>query len=112
MDHGLFQHAGYMGMYNMSLKHVSDYKGVKQANTYLIGWAKRKWPAHLFRITQTQAKIKSEDIRGQKALEKAATDVGRSVRQTMVRPPEELPLEENVRTSRRRLKAPGKLCKH
>ena len=68
--------------------------------------------AHLFRITQTDAKIKKDDIRGQKPLEQAAFKVGRTVRETMIElsdtTPESLPVTENVRDVRKKLKGASK----
>jgi hypothetical protein len=56
--------------------------------------------ANIFRITQTEAKIKRENIRGQGPLEAAAREVGRNVRQAIQdmggTMPENLPPSENI----------------
>jgi DNA-damage-inducible protein D len=68
--------------------------------------------ANLFRITQTEAKITRDNIRGQSRLEDAAFDVGREVRHTMERVsgtvPEELPVAEDIRRVRGKLKGTRK----
>src|SRR5690606_38964799 len=64
LNHAYFQNKGYMGMYNMSLDKLCSLKGVKQGEL-IDRMGKVEMAAHLFRITQTEAKITNEDIRGQ-----------------------------------------------
>jgi len=45
---------------------------------------KEELAANLFRITQTELKIKQDNIQGQSNLEVAAESVGRKVRKTMI----------------------------
>lgn len=40
--------------------------------------------ANIFRVTQTEAKIRNQNIKGQVALENAAETVGRAVRNVMI----------------------------
>lgn len=60
---------------------------------------KEELAANIFRITQTESKIKNQNITGQKSLENAAEVVGRSVRNVMIQntgvAPENLKLDEN-----------------
>ncbi len=79
----LFQDAGYLGMYNMHIGKLKDYKGVPGDRSLLDFMGKTELAANLFRITQTEEKIRNEKIRGQKNLENAHYAVGRKVRQTM-----------------------------
>ena len=71
--------------------------------------AKEELAANLFRITQTEAKIRKENRRGQQSLEHAAEEVGRRVRQTMQEisgnQPEALPPAEDIRAVRKKLKS-------
>jgi DNA-damage-inducible protein D len=73
---------------------------------------KTELAANLFRITQTEEKIRNEDIEGQSPLERAAEHVGREVRQTMIKisgtAPERLPTEQDIRLVRSGLKKAGK----
>ncbi|MGD9853599.1 MAG: damage-inducible protein [Planctomycetaceae bacterium] len=114
-NYAFFQNKGYLGMYNMSLQRLIEYKGVPKSEKLIDRMNKSEMAAHLFRITQTDEKIKREKISGQVPLEQAAFDVGRKVRKTMTElggtAPEDLPLSENVKDSRKKLKDAGKKLK-
>ncbi len=73
---------------------------------------KEEMAANLFRITQTEAKIRNENIRGQRALEFAAENVGHKVRQTMIQTsgnkPEDLPPAEDLKLVQKKLKSANK----
>lgn len=70
---------------------------------------KEELAANLFRITQTEAKIRKERRRGQHSLEDAAEEVGRRVRRTMEEisgnRPEELRPTEDIKVVRKKLKS-------
>jgi DNA-damage-inducible protein D len=103
-----FYNAGYRGMYCMDLTQLRDVKGVSAGRSVLDFMGRQELAANLFRITQTEAKIEKETIRGQKSLEKVAHDVGQTVRKTMIElsgtPPEKLPPAEDIRAVRGNLK--------
>lgn len=107
-----FQNAGYRGMYNMDLKGIKRLKGVPDGRSVLDFMGKTELAANLFRLTQTDEKIRNEDIRGQKPLERVAERVGREVRETMIKisgtAPERLPAEADIRKVRSGLKRAGK----
>lgn len=107
-----FQNKGYLGMYNMSLGRLREYKGIGPKESFLDHIGRVELAANLFRITQTEEKIARKNIRGQTGLEKAAYDVGREVRETMKRvsgtAPEELAAAEDIRKVRRKLKGTRK----
>lgn len=111
-NYAFLQNAGYRGMYNMDLTQLQRRKGVPKGRTILDFMGKTELAANLFRITQTEEKIRNEDIRGQRPLERAHESVGREVRQTMGRisgaRPEDLPLTEDIKQVRRGLKRAGK----
>ena len=69
---------------------------------------KQELSANLFRLTETEAKIKNERVRGQGALENAAMAVGQNVRRAMLENsgtvPENLPLADDIKTVRGGLK--------
>lgn len=94
-DYQFFQNAGYRGLYNMNLSALRRLKGVPDKRTPLDFMGREELAANLFRITQTELKIKHENIRGQQRAEVAAEHVGREVRNTMIRVsntrPEDLP---------------------
>lgn len=96
-----FQNAGYRGMYNMDLWRIREIKGVPSNRSPLDFMGKQELAANLFRITETEAKIKNENVRGQASLERAAEEVGRTVRRTMLdisgTRPELLPPAEDIK---------------
>lgn len=110
-NYAFFQNSGYLGMYNMSLTRLVAFKGAKKGEVLIDRMGKAEMAANLFRITQTDEKIKNESIRGQKRLEQTAHDVGRRVRKTMQdlggKAPEHLPLSEHVNEVRKKLKGTG-----
>lgn len=112
---GLFQNAGYRGLYNMNLRDLRARKGVPGTRTPLDFMGKTELAANLFRITQTEEKIRQESVFGQSALERAAETVGREVRSTMQRisgtVPENLPPAGDIRGVRKELKATSKTFK-
>ena len=69
---------------------------------------KTELAANLFRVTQTEEKIRTERTRGQRALEHTAEDVGRKVRRTMIeisgKRPEDLPPAEDIKSVHKKLK--------
>jgi DNA-damage-inducible protein D len=89
-DHGVrdfsrFVNAGYQGMYNMTLDEIKKAKGVPKNQQIFDRMNRVELAANLFRVTQTEEKVRQEDIRGQAALENAAHQVGVAVRETMIR---------------------------
>jgi DNA-damage-inducible protein D len=107
-NYAFFQNRGYVGMYNMSLERLKQYKGVGVKENLIDRMGKDELAAHLFRITQTTRKIANENICGQPGLEKAAFTVGQKVRHTIEElsgiPPEDLPAAEGIGQVRKKLK--------
>lgn len=68
---GSFNDAGYRGLYELSLKDLERVKGVKKGEL-LDRIGSVELAANLFRITQTEEKIKQDRIQGQ---EQASTDL-------------------------------------
>jgi DNA-damage-inducible protein D len=113
--YGLFQNAGYRGMYCMDYSRLREYKGIKENRSLLDFMGKQEMAANLFRITETEAKIKNQGVRGQQALEHAAETVGKTVRETMLRTsgtaPENLPIADDIKKVRSGLKKAGRELK-
>lgn len=108
-EYALFQNSGYRGLYNMDLWKVRLRKGMPKGRSPLDFMGKTELAANLFRVTQTEEKIRSERIRGQQPLERAAEDVGRKVRRTMIdisgKKPEDLPPAEDIKELHKKLKS-------
>ncbi|MEM5790177.1 MAG: BRO family protein [Syntrophobacteraceae bacterium] len=107
-----FQNAGYRGMYNMNLSALREHKGIPSSRSPLDFMGKDELAANLFRITQTELKIKNENVRGQNRLEVTAETVGQKVRQTMkdisATCPEDMPVAEDIRDMKKELKGLNK----
>jgi DNA-damage-inducible protein D len=107
-NYAFFQNAGYRGMYNLDLSQIRLRKGVPDGRSPLDFMGKTELAANLFRITQTDEKIQSDNIRGQSPLERTAAQVGRKVRETMInisgKSPESLPPSKDIREVQRGLK--------
>lgn len=112
---GLFKNAGYRGLYNMNLCDLRKHKGIPKNRSPLDYMGKDELAANSFRITQTDAKIKRDKVRGQVKLEAVAEGVGKMVRETMAeisgQKPESLPAHEDIRKVRLGLKQAGEIIK-
>ena len=109
--YAFFKDAGIRGMYNMSLHDLILKKGIPEGTLYdFMGTT--ELAGNYFRITQTSERIKSRGIRGQKALEATAKDIGGMVRGTMIAnsgiTPENLPISEDLNKVKKRLKTTHK----
>jgi DNA-damage-inducible protein D len=111
-NYAFFQNEGYRGLYNMNLKKIREAKGVPTNRSPLDFMGKTELAANLFRITQTEEKIKSEGIKGQHLLQRAAYSVGQDVRNTMKKisgkTPENLPTADDIKIVKSRLKGANK----
>lgn len=107
-----FQNAGYRGMYNMNLSQLKSLKGVPSSRSPLDFMGKTELAANLFRITQTEEKMRNERVVGQRMAEYTAESVGRKVRQTMREIsgvlPEQLPAAEDIKQVKGSLKHSAK----
>lgn len=103
---------GYRGLYNMSLSRIRAIKGLPPNRTPLDFMGAEELGANIFRITQTEAKIRRDRVTGQKALESTAHEVGRKVRETIHNiggtMPEDLPPAEDIRKIKSDLKRTNK----
>ncbi len=109
-----FQNAGYRGMYNMNISALKAHKGLHGSKRSLLDFmGKRELAGNLFRITETDAKLKADRVRGQKPAERVATKVGRTVRKIMIdntgETPESLPLSGDIKKIQTDLKRPPRL---
>ncbi len=98
-NYALFQNAGYRGMYNKNILQLKIIRNIDKNKGLLDFMGKEELAANLFRITQTELKIKNEHIKGQQKLEVTAENVGQEVRNTMIKISGIAP--ENFREKRR-----------
>lgn len=106
-DFARFNNAGYLGMYNMLNVKLANIRGIDK-DKLLETMGRTELAANLFRITQTEERIKSQNIRGQAALEathmKVGQEVRKIVRENTGRNPENLPQERELPEVRKDLK--------
>lgn len=105
-----FQNAGYRGMYNMDLAELKVLKGIPDLRRSLLDFMKKdELAGNLFRLSLTEGRIKKDGVRGQRALETVAEQVGRRVRQTIIEEtgirPETLPIGPDIRDVRRAVRS-------
>ena len=114
-SYAFFHNAGYMGMYNMSLSDLKQLKGLPLKDKLIDRMGKVELAAHLFRVTQTDQKIQTENVRGQRNLESTAHTVGATIRRTILelggKAPEALPLAPPIAEVKKALKDTGKKFK-
>ena len=102
-DYAVFQNKGYMGLYGgLTAKDIHTRKGLKKNQQILDYMGHEELAANLFRATQTEAKLRRENIKGKEAANKTHFDVGAAVRQTIKNlggtMPEDLPTpKESIR---------------
>lgn len=95
-DYAIFQNKGYQGLYGgLGAKEIHARKGLKPSQKILDHMGSTELAANLFRATQTDEKLRRENIRGKEAANKTHYEVGRKVRQTIAElggtMPEDLP---------------------
>ena len=98
-DYAIFQNRGYQGLYGgLGAKEIHARKGLKKSQKILDHMGSTELAANLFRATQTDEKLRRENIRGKQAAYDTHYEVGRKVRQTIRElggtMPEDLPTPE------------------
>ena len=96
VDYAVFQNRGYQGLYNgLGMKDIHKRKGLKKNEQILDHMGATELAANLFRITQTDDKLRRENIKGKEKANEAHFAVGKKVRQTIAElggtKPENLP---------------------
>ena len=98
-DYAVFQNCGYQGLYNgLGMKDIHKRKGLKKNEQILDHMGATELAANLFRITQTDDKLRRENIKGKEKANETHFAVGKKVRQTIAElggtMPENLPTPE------------------
>lgn len=95
-DYAVFQNRGYQGLYGgLGAKEIHARKGLKKSQQILDHMGSTELAANLFRATQTDEKLRREQVRGKKEAGDVHFQVGQKVRQTIAElggtMPEDLP---------------------
>jgi len=103
-----FQDFGYMGLYGgLRQRDIHERKKLKTQQKILDYMGSEELAANLFRATQTESKLKRENIIGENKANTTHYHVGKKVRKTIEElggtMPEELPVSEHIDASKKRL---------
>lgn len=107
-DYAIFQNKGYQGLYGgLGAKEIHERKGLKKNQQILDHMSSTELAANLFRATQTDEKIRRENIKGKEKANQTHYEVGKKVRDTIKdlggTMPEDLPTpEENIKQLERK----------
>lgn len=83
-DYAIFQNKGYKGLYGgLGAKEIHQRKGFKKSQKILDHMGSTELAANLFRATQTDEKLRRENIQGKEAANQTHYDVGKKVRETI-----------------------------
>ena len=104
---GLFNDAGYRGLYGMPLSGIEQKKGIKKGEL-LDRAGSSELAANLFHITQTDEKLEKDKIQGDQSASQTHFMVGGKVRQTIKEiggtTPERLPAEKHIKEVKKEIK--------
>jgi len=99
LDFAIFQNHGYKGLYGgLNAKAIHQRKELKKSQQILDNMGSTELAANLFRATQTEEKLRRENIQRKIKANKTHFEVGKKVRQTIEElggtMPEDLPTPE------------------
>jgi len=102
-DYAIFQNHGYQGLYGgLGAQDIHQRKGLKKSQKILDHMGSTELAANLFRATQTEEKLRREQIKGKRKANKTHYEVGAKVRQTIKElggtMPESLPVAESIKS--------------
>jgi hypothetical protein len=84
VDYAIFQNSGYQGLYGgLDRKDIHTRKDLKKSQNILDHMGSTELAANLFRATQTDEKLRNENIIGKTAANKTHYEVGKKVRETI-----------------------------
>jgi len=98
-EFAIFQNAGYMGLYGgLDVEDIHDRKGLTARQKILDYMGSTELIANLFRISQTEEKLRKDKVEGAEAATKVHYSVGKEVRSAIEKiggtMPEDLPVPE------------------
>jgi DNA-damage-inducible protein D len=102
IDYAIFQNFGYKGLYGgLDAKAIHRHKNLKASQNILDHMGSTELAANLFRATQTEEKLRRENIKGKQQANVTHYEVGKKVRKTIEElggtMPENLPSTESIK---------------
>lgn len=83
-DFAIFHNKGYQGLYGgLGAQEIRNRKGLKRGQNILDHMGSTELAANLFRATQTDEKLRRENVRGKENANRTHYEVGKKVRQTI-----------------------------
>lgn len=83
-EYAVFQDSGYKGLYGgLTARDIAERKGLADGQEILDYMGSEELAANLFRITQTEAKMKRENVSTPAEANKTHYEVGKAVRETI-----------------------------
>ena len=106
-DYAIFQNFGYQGLYGgLDAQDIHERKGLTKSQRILDHMGSTELAANLFRATQTEEKLRRENIQGKDNANRTHKEVGAKVRETIRElggtMPEDLPSVESVKKLERK----------
>lgn len=84
LDYAVFQNCGYKGLYGgLTARDIKERKSLKKNDDILDYMGHEELAANLFRATQTEAKLRRENIKGKELANQTHYEVGKKVRDTI-----------------------------
>lgn len=84
IDYAIFQDHGYKGLYGgKGAKDIHTIKGLKKSQKILDHMGSTELAANLFRATQTEEKLRRDEVHGKQKANQTHFEVGKKVRQTI-----------------------------
>ena len=84
LEYATFQNYGYQGLYGgLKASDIHKLKGLKKGQQILDHMGYEELAANLFRATQTEAKLKRENVQGKENANQTHFEVGKKVRDTI-----------------------------
>ena len=85
-EFAIFQNAGYMGLYGgLDVEDIHNRKGLTARQKILDYMGSTELIANLFRISQTEEKLRKDEVEGTKAATKVHYSVGKEARSAIER---------------------------
>lgn len=108
-DYAVFQNAGYEGLYaGLNKKDIHERKGLSKSQDILDHMGSTELAANLFRATQTEEKLKNDNIKGKENANLVHRQIGAKVRKAIKdiggTMPEDLPVAESIKKIERKEK--------
>ena len=103
VDYAIFQNHGYKGLYGgLDAKAIHAREGLEKSQKILDHMGSTELAANLFRATQTEEKLRRENIKGKIKANQTHYEVGKKVRKTIKElggtMPEDLPVADSIKS--------------